>query len=407
MSGKWIITKENVYQTEKLVSLLFNQDGKLVEASADNPNCLDDDSKALNVGNIYVGKVQNLSKTMDSAFVEVLPGQICYLSLQKEHKILFLNQKKDHILKSGDEILVQIKTEGVKMKQPSVSCSLSLAGTFCVVSLGDSSIHYSSKLSKQKKKEVQEFLSDEMPFPMKYSYTIRTNVADLSDYQMVLDEMEELTRHMEQLLLDGKARTCYSCLYEELPGYLKRIQGSCSKDCEEIVTDIPEVFHQLKKFFPNNSLSTKKIRFYEDSLRLSTLYSIKSKLEEALGRRIWLKSGGSLIIEPTEALTVIDVNSGKYEASGKGSGKDALKKINFEAAQEIATQIKLRNISGIIVIDFINMKTENDNLELLSFLKQCVKKDSVATQVIDMTPLGLVEITRKKVHKTLLEQIKS
>ena len=122
----------------------------------------------------------------------------------------------------------------------------------------------------------------------------------------------------------------------------------------------------------------------------------------ALERRVWLKSGGYLIIEPTEALTVIDVNSGKYEAR-KGYG-ETCRKINLEAAEEIALQLRLRNLSGMILVDFINMEEEEEKTELLSCLRKLVKSDKVKTTVVDMTPLGLVEITRKKVNKPLAEQ---
>ena len=129
---------------------------------------------------------------------------------------------------------------------------------------------------------------------------------------------------------------------------------------------------------------------------------LSKKMEEALNSRVWLKSGAFLVIESTEALTVIDVNSGKYE-----SGKDAnetYRKINREAAEEVARQLRLRNLSGIIIVDFINMKSEQDKKSLLYFLKELTEKDRIPTKVVDMTTLGLVEITRKKINKPLKEQ---
>ena len=138
---------------------------------------------------------------------------------------------------------------------------------------------------------------------------------------------------------------------------------------------------------------------------LSVLYSVESKLETALASRVWLKSGGYLIIEPTEALTVIDVNTGKYEA-GKDP-QETYRRINLEAAEEVAIQLVLRNLSGIIIVDFINMQSASYNRELLNHLKALVQKDKVQTHVVDMTPLGLVEITRKKISKPLREQFRS
>ena len=126
-------------------------------------------------------------------------------------------------------------------------------------------------------------------------------------------------------------------------------------------------------------------------------------MKTALESRVWLKSGGYLVIEPTEALTVIDVNTGKYE-EGKNP-EDTYRKVNLEAAEEVALQLRLRNLSGIIIVDFINMRAASDNAQLLHVLKALVKQDKVQTTVIDMTPLGLVEITRKKISKPLREQL--
>jgi ribonuclease G len=148
----------------------------------------------------------------------------------------------------------------------------------------------------------------------------------------------------------------------------------------------------------------KPIRLYQDPvMSLSKLYSLTTKLEAALNERVWLKSGAYLLIQHTEALTVIDVNSGKY-AKGRSEEESALA-INIEAAREIAWQLRLRNLSGIIIVDFINMEEGISDKQLLQTLKEAVKEDKVQTVVVDMTALGLVEMTRKKANKPLHEQI--
>lgn len=148
-----------------------------------------------------------------------------------------------------------------------------------------------------------------------------------------------------------------------------------------------------------------EISFYRDSRpNLFALYGLAGKLEEALLKRVWLKSGGYLVIEPTEALTVIDVNTGKYDGSKNVEETFAL--INREAAQETARQIRLRNLSGIILIDFINQKDRQAAKELLEELRSLCKDDPVPVRVVDITALGLVELTRKKVKGTLAEQLK-
>ena len=147
------------------------------------------------------------------------------------------------------------------------------------------------------------------------------------------------------------------------------------------------------------------IRLYQDTLlSLSSLYSLEKKLENAFSSHVWLKSGGFLVIEPTEALTVIDVNSGKYEAGRNAN--ETYRKINLEAGEEVARQLRLRNLSGIIIVDFINMRSGQYRQELLHYMRELTAKDRISTRIIDITPLGLMEITRKKINKPLREQFK-
>ena len=149
-----------------------------------------------------------------------------------------------------------------------------------------------------------------------------------------------------------------------------------------------------------------KLTFYQDKLQpLYKKYPVETAIEEALRERIWLKSGGYLVIQMTEALTSIDVNTGKYD--GKKQSEETFLKINLEAAKEAARQMRLRNLAGIIIIDFINMKKEENNEYLLSEMRKFLRQDPVLTVLVDMTPLGLVEITRKRTRKTVAEQMKA
>lgn len=194
--------------------------------------------------------------------------------------------------------------------------------------------------------------------------------------------------------------TCFSIIHCEEGNFLPSTKGLIfDREYSEIVTDDESMYQHLCA-----QEITVPIRFYEDRmLSLSKLYNLEGKMEMALERRIWLKSGAYLVLEPTEALTVIDVNTGKYE-SKKDKDDDTSLKINLEAAQEVAWQLRLRNLSGIIVVDFINMKSSENNEILMQSLKQFVAEDPVPVTVVDMTSLGLVEITRKKITKPLHEQ---
>lgn len=234
---------------------------------------------------------------------------------------------------------------------------------------------------------------------------VRTNAGTLTDDTYLLEEWQMLEEKWNVLLSHAKSRTCYSCLYEEMPTYIKNLRDIYDNGYDEILTDQPDIYAKLKDYLAKFPTKNQEIlRLYQDKqISLSSLYGVPSKLETALGNRVWLKSGGYLVIDTTEAMTVIDVNSGKYE-SKKDAPSGAAYKINLEAAREIACQLRLRNLSGIIVVDFINMK-KNDSMSLFKQLKYFCSQDAVPTEVVDITALGLVEITRKKINKTLKEQL--
>ena len=183
------------------------------------------------------------------------------------------------------------------------------------------------------------------------------------------------------------------------------LRNTYTADLTSIITDDPQIYNSLEHYLKENDLQNlSKLRLYQDDLLpLYKLCRLEREIDLATSRQVWLKSGGYLVIDPTEALTVIDVNTGKY--SGKKLRRETLKTINLEAAKEAARQIRLRNLSGIILIDFINMENKEDQKELLAFLESRLFADPVKTRLIDMTKLELVEITRKKVYKTLKEQI--
>ena len=183
-------------------------------------------------------------------------------------------------------------------------------------------------------------------------------------------------------------------------GMVKDIEDMNLSSDDEIVTDIPEIYDMLQESIPGIN-----IRLYDDKLLpLYKAYSIESRIEDALKPCVWLKSGGYLIIEPTEALTVIDVNTGKFDGNEK-EREETFMKINSEAAMEIARQLKLRNISGIILIDFINMYNDDNVKKLTKTLADALKNDKDNTKFVDMTKLGLAEVTRQKIKKPLWESV--
>ena len=206
--------------------------------------------------------------------------------------------------------------------------------------------------------------------------------------------------------VDGRSRTCFSCVYKTEPFYISAVRDANSRNLEEIVTDSPEISRQISDYLDTNSPEEKeKLRFYEDKLLpLYKLHRLETALEEIQHEKVWLNSGGFLVIQQTEAFVSIDVNSGKF--TGKKKMQETYRKINLEAAKEIARQLRLRNLSGIILIDFINMENPDHQDELFHVLQKYLRKDPVKSRAVDITPLHILELTRKKVRKPVIEEIR-
>lgn len=396
MAGKIIFTE---YQAKKCALLIRNN--RLLAAQVMND--------AVNrIGAVYIGKIKNVVKNIDAYFLEIADGEICFLAAKDTTNPIILNRKYDGRILEGDEILVQLVREAQKTKQASVTANISLANQYAAIDLSPGRVGFSSKLANTRKAELKAWLAHaELPDWKEYGLVIRTQATDCAE-EALLQHIGNLIREFQSMLQIAPYRTCFSCI-RQAPADFEAIlnQLAYSHEYEEILTDDITLYNKLAEYC-RESMPDKSVRLYEDSsLSLSKLYSIEQKMDTALNRRIWLKSGGYLIIDPTEAMTVIDVNSGKYEATRAkhGRAEDTFQKINQEAVEEIALQLRLRNLSGIILVDFINMSSQENNETLLNNLRNLVHSDRVKTRVIDMTALGLVEITRQKQNKPLREQL--
>lgn len=360
------------------------------------------------LGNIYIGRVQNIVKNINAAFVDLGGGKTGYYSLTENRTHLFADRLpalcKERPVKQGDELVVQVARDAVKTKDPVLSSYLNFTGKYAVLTMGKNQIGFSVKIRDEKwKEEIKEYL--ESLKDERFGVIVRTNAMDAAK-ETIGNEVLALKGRMESLLAKASSRTCYSVLESAEPSYITGLRDTYAGSLEAIITDIPECHRRMKAYLENNQPDdVGKLRFYEDSaVPLIKLYSLESSMEEASGRRVWLKSGGYLVIEPTEALTVVDVNTGKY--TGKKNVDDTILKINLEAAAETARQLCLRNLSGIIIVDFIDMTKEEHKKLLLARLEEELRKDPVKTVLVEMTKLGLVEITRKKVRRPFYEMLK-
>jgi len=404
MSSKIIITNIKLAEKNALFCGLIEND-LLAEVHLERPDSSPDlDPASPVLGNIYVGKVHRILKNINAAFVETAPGVFCYLPLDSMKNPVYVKKTPAKKIAAQDELLVQVQKEAVKTKVPMVSTNLNLTGRYAVLTTENTTVGISSKLDKQTRAHYRELLENRET--TEYGIIVRTNAKNASD-EVVLSEIDFLTEQMRQIISHAPNRTCFSCVHRTVPKYLAFLKNAHPETLDEIVTDLPQIFDEVRSYCGQyRDLKNIPLRLYDDPMfSLANLYNLNKQMERATQKNIWLKSGGFLVIEPTEAMTVIDVNTGK-SVSGKAPQKH-FRQINLEVSKEIARQLRLRNISGIIIIDYIDLESKDDQQELLDFLKKQVRPDPVPVRVHDITRLNLVEVTRKKVEKSLLEQVKS
>ena len=416
---KYIITQEKLNtsngEQDFMVSALYDENRTMLEVTL---SALDEESL---LGNLYIGRVENVVKNLNAAFIRISPEQICYYSMDDYKNPLFT--KKVSVKKplvEVQELVVQVTREALKTKEPAATTNLNFTGKYAVLTTENQRIGISAKLCKTDRERLKS-LAETIEHP-DFGLILRTNAKDATDEE-ILAEIQGLAEEWQNLKETAKHKTCYSCLKKEPPAYLREIVNLPTSSVNELITDDRNVFLKLCSNFgiteddlwtkgsvsvpidEVNVTETLTLRYYHDSLlSLSSLYSVKSSVEKAIAEKVWLNSGAYLIIQPTEAMTVIDINTGKNVAK-KGVQENFLK-INKEAAIEIAHQLRLRNLSGIIIVDFMNLASKEAEAELMSTFRAALKNDPVPTQLIDMTKLGLVEVTRKKVRKSLPEVLR-
>ena len=344
---------------------------------------------------------------------------------------------------------MQVKNPPHKTKPHTLTSKIEIPGNFLVLSRDVSNVLVSKKIqSNENAKKLGtmlfsnlEDLNDDIKNELSNAFTntntdlsfgfiLRSNAKDAS-FSQIIEEATKLKDIYKDLLRKAIYGLFYTKVYESAPSYISDINHLMYENDFEVITDSEKIFNLIAK---ETNIDSNKLRLYKDDLLpLYSLYSIKSNITNALKKNVWLKSGAYLVIEETEDLTeeqpeepepepepepeqvieelviveddVIDVNSGKF-ISKKGKDKDLSNyRVNIEAAKEALLQLRLRNISGIIIIDFINMKSEELNSNLLKELRGLAKCDELPTKIVDMTKLGLVEITRTKKGQTLKERM--
>lgn len=368
---------------------------------------LESDQEKSILGNIYTGQVENIASNIQAAFVQIEPGKRCYYPLAEAQRAVFsAGRKGNGPLRPGDELLVQVSRDAMKGKLPALTSNLNFTGRYLVLTTGDKKFGLSSKLAQEDRHRLSGWLKEEAERPDKeFGIIVRTNAADASKEE-ILKELEWLKGRYHKAVVQGRNRTCFSLVLETEPFYVAAVRDAYGRDLDEIITDVPEIREMILGYLEEISPELKeKLRFYQDKLLpLYKLYRVETALDAIQKEKVWLNSGGFLVIQQTEAFVSIDVNSGKY--TGKKKIEETFRKINLEAAAEISRQLRLRNLSGIILIDFINMENPDHRDELFHVLQKLLRKDPIKSRAIDITPLHILEMTRKKVRRPVIEDIR-
>lgn len=390
--NKLVITSK-----DNIVYYGYFQDGKAVELC-----CEKKDSGSI-LGNIYVARVERVAEGIQGAFLELTRDQKAYYNLSPLGQPMKLSPGHENRLCGGDLVLVQVRKDAVKTKLPVVDGNVRIAGKYYVLTLEKKGINISKKIKEKEERNrlltiTKDYLKEQPPID--YGIIIRTNAESINP-EVLLVELEDLMNRCSRLLLKASTASGKTLIDKEPPYYIQIGRDLRFSELDEILTDDPTVHNELLDYYEGSI--REKIKFYQDEYPIYLLYRFDHYYKIALDRTILLRSGGSIVIEPTEAMVVIDVNSGAV-LKGKKQAQTIFETMNREAAAEIAYQLRLRNLSGIILIDFINMKDPESRENVMDCLKKECQSDRIPLRVIDFTGLGLVEMTRSKVRKTLREQ---
>ncbi|WP_246242448.1 ribonuclease E/G [Flexivirga aerilata] len=356
-------------------------------------------------GNVYLGKVQNVLPSMEAAFVDIGRGRNAVLyagEVNWDAAGLENGQAKriENALKSGDTVLVQVTKDPIGHKGARLTSQVSLPGRFLVYVPGNSMTGISRKLPDVERARLKKILKEVVPADA--GVIVRTAAEGASEEDLRAD-VERLQAQWEQIQADAKTANAPSLLHGEPDLTVRVIRDVFNEDFSKLVVQGDGAWKQVEGYVTSVAPDlAERLEKWTGEQDVFTVHRIDEQLAKALDRKVWLPSGGSLIIDRTEAMTVIDVNTGKFVGSG-GNLEETVTKNNLEAAEEIVRQLRLRDIGGIIVVDFIDMVLESNRDLVVRRLLECLGRDRTKHQVAEVTSLGLVQMTRKRVGSGLLE----
>ena len=361
-------------------------------------------------GNIYLGRVQNVLPGMEAAFVDIgtpknavlYRGDVRYDADDVEGGTRPSQARIEHLLRPGQSILCQVTKNPIGTKGARLTQEVSLPGRFVVLVPGSTTYGISKRLPDDERKRLRRILDEVRPEG--HGLIVRTAAQGAS--------ADELSRDVASLLgqwreIEAKAKRvpAPALLHREPDMAVRVIREEFNHDYRGVIIDDEALYREVRDYVASISPElADRVEHFDtnaDTLPIFERYHVHEQLHRALDRKVWLPSGGSLIIERTEALTVIDVNTGKNV--GTSNLEETVFRNNLEAAEEVARQLRLRDLGGIIVIDFIDMEIAQNRAEVLRVLRDALARDKTRTQVFDISELGLVEMTRKRVSEGLVE----
>lgn len=372
-------------------------------------------------GNIYKGRVENVVPGIQAAFVDVGLGKNGFLHVSdvisgapdlvsdddfepiKERKTSKKIPSIADLLKPGQEILVQVVKEPISTKGVRLSTHISLPGRFLVLLPFDPVRGISRRIQERNERvRLREFLA-KARLPKSMGLIVRT-VSEGTDRGEFAKDIRYMYNTWKEIKKKINGAPCPSFIHGELDLVLKTVRDSLTEDIDRVVVDSKEEYKRIRSFIGSLFQGmSEKVEYYQADQPLFERYGLDKEIEKMNRRKVWLKCGGYIVIDRTEALVAIDVNSGRNV--GKDSLEDTVSKTNLEAADEIARQLRLRNIGGIIILDFIDMLSKHNQKAVLKRLKNAIKKDRAKTNILPLSDIGLVEMTRQRIKETLAKEV--
>ncbi|MDX1670143.1 MAG: Rne/Rng family ribonuclease, partial [Limnobacter sp.] len=364
-------------------------------------------------GNVYLGKVVRVLPGMQSAFIDIGLERAGFLHVADlwEHRTFNHHQSRtsggqqppppiEKMLFEGQSLVVQVSKDPLGTKGARLTTQISLAGRMLVHLPQDPHIGVSQRIEDEKEREeLRQKVASVLPEGNQGGFIVRTHAEEATADELVAD-VQYLKRRWAEVIALTRTQAPPSLIYQDLSMEERVVRDLVSADTQTILIDSKEALKTLLEFSETYAPEVKsRLQLHQGERPLFEMYNVEEELQRALGRRVDLKSGGYLIIDQTEALTTVDVNTGGFV--GARNFDETIFKTNLEAAQAIARQLRLRNLGGIVVIDFIDMQSEEHKEQVLAEFKKTLARDRARTTVTDFSTVGLVEMTRKRTRESL------